>query len=1274
MANQNPSTSNGQSKDFTPASPNAGSLGMYGQVPVGNYTGTVVVQVPLYDMTYKNFKLPIGVSYHGSGNRPDLFPGEVGLGWALQAGGVITRVVKGLPDFEKYPSESTQLIPVVWNPTGASDWSTTAKLNQLLTNGYFIPDDQGNSDEYYFEFGGVSGKFYLGHDTAYQLKSSDNQYFSIKGELIEGKKFKMPTLEQRPDWTFTVPYTDTLLKDRMVYKFTITDGQGVKYIFGGTDNSIEFSRPGFRSGAVWPALPAMMVTPNSWFLTSIEFPNGQKILLDYKRHTFVTKVSTNNVERTMWYKQGSSTPTTSGGLQSFARAEKSTLINGCYLSSIITPKEVITFDHSEAKKQLKFPADSTLSSPFITNENLFIRYKDVHNAWYERLLPLKLDTISIRDRNGKLFRRVAFQYTESDTTRLKLMAVNIFGGNFITPQRYSFEYNPLSLPPYLSYKTDHFGFYNGRNPYITTNNVNNYLPPFDSALFTQSKDAVPAYLQAEMLTKIIYPTLGYTTFEYEPHDYSSFVTTWPFSVTANPSNTTKTTGGLRIKKVASYDGTGQVSMAKQYFYKKNYAGNGTASSGVLAFTPTYIENYSGTVVPPARKNQPITFNGTLSYYRWSNNPIFPMGMTRGNHVTYSEVTEVNADGGFTVYKYKNYDNGYNDLPPLNYVSDNTGLKQFWKEDEGISMNLERGQQLSEEMYDASKTIKAKKIFKYNDDPNRFSRHVRVISQTTNSVAIADIPSYRIVASLIYTYFPYLKEEVSYLYGTNNDSIVSTLKYTYDTTYRLQKTTEIINSDGRVHKMIYRYPQDMLSTSGAITYNKMVTRSMVNFMVERERQEDNVKVETDLTEYAEGLSFNNTLIFPSTVRTQFMSQASETRSTFNLYDSTDNVLMTTKSAGTAGNGIQTCYIWSYNNQHPVAVIQNATFSNIETVLGGRAAITAFGRTMPTDAEVHAFLAPLRSNALLSTALVNSYTYDPLVGMTSMTDANNKRSYYEYDNFGRLSIIRDHDSLIIKTICYNYAGFVEDCSKGRMDYVKMEVYRATTAAGICNAGPLVQTLNAYSPRSERINSSGTPVLSDRKEFYFDQNFTNPLPTGYYKINGGSGYTPGGTYWYIVDGKYVYRNICGGTEPQWLKYYDTTYVGMCDANLPLVPVFGTIVVGNSLSSDLLSPPVKDGYYVYNGNYFHTTNGIVDSIRTCSSLLQSLSTNVAQSILPSSNLCTFIKSITIYHSLQLQLGIYLYTDPTLSTPVTARYYSDGINTYRTDATGIIISVTPCP
>jgi hypothetical protein len=55
---------------------------------------------------------------------------------------------------------------------------------------------------------------------------------------------------------------------------------------------------------------------------------------------------------------------------------------------------------------------------------------------------------------------------------------------------------------------------------------------------------------------------------------------------------------------------------------------------------------------------------------------------------------------------------------------------------------------------------------------------------------------------------------------------------------------------------------------------------------------------------------------------------------------------------------------------------------------------------------------------SDAQMMSYTYQPLIGLTTQTDINNRINYYEYDGLGRLMLVRDMYNNIIKTINYHY----------------------------------------------------------------------------------------------------------------------------------------------------------------------------------------------------------------------------------------------------------------
>ena len=95
--------------------PEVANLSRYANVPVSLYTVKPQIEFPLYTLKCGNLELPISLSYHASGLKVDEEPSWAGLGWVLNAGGFITREVKGIPD-EQRPHK--QDITVGYTP----DW------------------------------------------------------------------------------------------------------------------------------------------------------------------------------------------------------------------------------------------------------------------------------------------------------------------------------------------------------------------------------------------------------------------------------------------------------------------------------------------------------------------------------------------------------------------------------------------------------------------------------------------------------------------------------------------------------------------------------------------------------------------------------------------------------------------------------------------------------------------------------------------------------------------------------------------------------------------------------------------------------------------------------------------------------------------------------------------------------------------------------------------------------------------------------------------------
>jgi hypothetical protein len=114
-----------------------------------------------------------------------------------------------------------------------------------------------------------------------------------------------------------------------------------------------------------------------------------------------------------------------------------------------------------------------------------------------------------------------------------------------------------------------------------------------------------------------------------------------------------------------------------------------------------------------------------------------------------------------------------------------------------------------------------------------------------------------------------------------------------------------------------------------------------------------------------------------------------------------------------------------------------------------------------------------------ALMTTYTYDPLIGMTSQTDLNLRSTYFDYDNFGRLYLVRDHDKNILKKYCYNYQGQQEDCSAACTNitpsWVNVGSPYCEIANGV-NTGNQLQNQVDNNPCSNSYNNPRTVSVSN------------------------------------------------------------------------------------------------------------------------------------------------------------------------------------------------------
>ena len=89
-----------------PQAPEAQAMTRAIDIPVGHYTGIPEISIPVYEINIGGFKMPVSISYHGGGISSDQEASAIGLGWTLNAGGMVTRTIRCTDDFREYSSDN----------------------------------------------------------------------------------------------------------------------------------------------------------------------------------------------------------------------------------------------------------------------------------------------------------------------------------------------------------------------------------------------------------------------------------------------------------------------------------------------------------------------------------------------------------------------------------------------------------------------------------------------------------------------------------------------------------------------------------------------------------------------------------------------------------------------------------------------------------------------------------------------------------------------------------------------------------------------------------------------------------------------------------------------------------------------------------------------------------------------------------------------------------------------------------------------------------------
>ena len=566
-------------------------------------------------------------------------------------------------------------------------------------------------------------------------------------------------------------------------------------------------------------------------------------------------------------------------------------------------------------------------------------------------------------------------------------------------------------------------------------------------------------------------------------------------------------GGLRIKDINYYTSAGVTAKKKSYSYINPYANPGIPdfTSGRVVTFPKYFQVRHRVECNPAPSS---SCNFTKDVMCFSN-PVVPLETTSGAYLGYEYVDEKDIDITNPSNSLKTtYHFSFN-LPYFSQFYPYQSLAQY------ESAEWTRGKLLSKTIYKGQSVINKEENEYYDWSPHlpngTDEDYVQEIN--TNLISYGYLNYTQIYANPPADFYDRVVEDrpdninfandnecISYKYGAGNHQVSMTISgnkqylctpafnvtlpyflhytgfdkprsktittiddngnqlvkkeyYYYETTpthYQLTKT-KTLTSEKDTLASVTKYPSDF---SASIPYNSMFQRHILNMPVEQLDYRNNTFLQSSKTNFQD---WGNNIIAPQTIEGKKTTYPSEILSRFYGYDVNGNIQSLSKESGT-----KTTYLWGYNHKYPVAEVVGADLTTVSSFVN-----QAILDNPASDQQLRDELNKVRTGLANRAALVKTYTYIPLTGMTSETNARGETTYYEYDGFQRLKRIRDRNNNVLKEFDYQYQA----PSHGHPIWVTTGNTRCKPCAGKSNytSNILQQEEKDTNPQSDSYNQS-------------------------------------------------------------------------------------------------------------------------------------------------------------------------------------------------------------
>ncbi len=476
-------------------------------------------------------------------------------------------------------------------------------------------------------------------------------------------------------------------------------------------------------------------------------------------------------------------------------------------------------------------------------------------------------------------------------------------------------------------------------------------------------------------------------------------------------------GGLRVSSISHKDENGVERLNQKFIYP---------STGTIMSYPHYFtENIT---INRSQNNQTTNEELDFDLIQTSTSNL-PLANSGGVYVGYDSVAVVNysaSDNGSNTYFYHNtrptieYDPIITSNPPLASINKNGLLtKQLTRDNANVLLREENITYTS--LFGPVVSGLLRKFGVSGCDDGRI---LNCVPYTLRMQQYTLSPSNIVIAT---------KEVLNY---DGEDQATRTFEtYTYGDNHQLPITTTSIVSGGEKILTENYYVSDF-ENSDAVYIDSMKNANMLHQPIEilqyKLNADDTNKrlLSGKVYEYSNqsgkiGLIdkvYSSKIASPVSVyvplKTIFNINGLIYENTGQVvYDNNANVVETLTTSGSP-----VAFYWGYDKHFPVAKFDNLSVTdlNANTTLTGYLDQLDAYNTLNSNAD-RSTLKTLNDNIRNSVAgdvMIYTYTYDPLVGLTSQTDPNGITVYYEYDDLNRLKLIRDHEDNIIQHYEYHY----------------------------------------------------------------------------------------------------------------------------------------------------------------------------------------------------------------------------------------------------------------